>query len=273
MPFAKKIYEKIKKLQTPSVLERISPMLAGIAKFFPGSFEKLSSLEGRYLAINEAVRELGDDISVIEVASGLSPRGLEWASKNFLYIETDLPGILETKKGVFGEIIKEENIKPNSKHIFLPLNAIDYEQWDKIGKDYFGDRNKKAVIVHEGLIPYFNKKEQEIFRDNIKRFLKEYSPNGAWITPDFNLPKKMNEGLIVRFSKKIIERQTKRRFNHFTSQQEVFDFLAAGDLEARVLDNSFIIEKLTCIPKLHLNKTKVIGTLERYKVYLITLKK
>jgi len=50
--------------------------------------------------------------------SGLSPRSLEWINKKFLYIETDLPEILETKESIFTSILKEKNIENNKNHIF-----------------------------------------------------------------------------------------------------------------------------------------------------------
>lgn len=271
MPFAKEIYEKTKQLSL--ILKIIAPTLTWLANFFPGTLERLSSFEGRYLAINEAIKKLGNNFAIIEVASGLSSRGLEWINKNFLYIETDLPEILEKKESIFNNIVKDENIKTNQNHIFLPLNVIDYGKWEEIGKKYFADKNIKIAIIHEGLISYFSKDEQVIFRDNIAKFLQTYSPNGAWITSDFALPRKMSESWIIKLGKKIIERDTKRKLNHFRNHQEVVDFLKYGNLEADVLDNTTVIESLTCVPKLKLNKEIIKEISKTYKVYFITLRK
>ena len=271
MPFAKEIYKKTNGL--PIFFKIITPPLTLLANFFHGTFERLSSLEGRYLAINQAIEKLKDNFAIIEVASGLSPRSLEWVNKKFLYIETDLPEILETKELIFASILKDKNIENNQNHIFSPLNVLDYEKWEEIGKKYFSDKNLKVAIIHEGLISYLSRNEQEIFRNNVARFLRAYSPNGAWITSDFSLPQKINESWIVKLAKKLIERDTKRKFNHFGDYQLITDFLKQGGLEAEVLDNSSVVETLTCVPKLKLDKSRVKEMSKTYKVYFIRLKK
>lgn len=272
MPFAQEIYQTARKFKGKSFLEVIAPVLGYLARFFPGSLERLSSLEGRYLVINEAIKKLGRDISLIEVASGLSARSLEWVNRDFVYLETDLPEMIKIKEQVFDEVAKSQGLRINPNHHFLPLNATNLSEWEKLGKKYFGKKSGKIAIIHEGLVVYLTREEQERLRDNIRNFLTTYSPNGAWITTDFSTQKR-KESLLVAFAKKLIQRNTQREFNHFESPQDVVDFLNAGGLEVEILDNSSVFGKLTCVEKSRMDSSKVREGMVNYRAYYITLKK
>ena len=62
---------------------------------------------------------------------------------------------------------------------------------DKIGKLYLEKGiGKKLIIIHEGLLMYFDKNEKKRFRDNVKYLLENYAGKGLWITSDFFQNKK-----------------------------------------------------------------------------------
>lgn len=273
MPFSKEIYIEARKHRGHSLLEIITPLLAFFVKFFPGTIERLSSLEGRYLAINNAINGLCKDISIIEVASGLSPRSMEFIGSKSLYLETDLPEIINIKKKVICKVTKDLSLTLPKNHHFLSLDATNWEDWQNLGKNFFGGPNKKnIVIIHEGLVAYLTRDEQRILRDNIRRFLAIYSPKGVWLTTDFSLKKK-KERFLVGIGKKLIENKTSRKFNHFGSTNEVMNFLDKGGFEAKIVDNSSLFNKLTCLKKERMNFMLVKKAMLDYKAYIITLKR
>jgi O-methyltransferase involved in polyketide biosynthesis len=272
MPYSQIIYEKTRKFKNKSLLELISPVLGYLAKFYPGSLERLSSLEGRYLAINEALKKLDSKISIIEIAAGLSARSLEWSGQELIYLETDLPEIIGIKEKIFSEISVSQDLETNQNHHFLSLNAINEKEWEKIGKKYFEKKSERVAIIHEGLISYLTDEEKEKLRNNIRNFLSIYSPNGVWITTDFSTYKR-KETAPVSFAKKLIQKNTQRKFNYFENQQKVINFLNTGGLEVRILNNSDIFNKLTCVKKSGMSRAKVEEVMPNYQAYCITLKK
>ncbi len=52
------------------------------------------------------------------------------------------------------------------------------------------------------------------------------------------------------------------------ARAEVMEFLHEGGFRARYVDNNAILDKLTCISKMHLNKGKIKQILKRYQACL-----
>ena len=163
VPFAKEIISLVdsKYLKWVDDLPDYGSALNSNQKFIP-------FIEGRYYSLNRVLSQM-KNIFIVEIAAGLSPRSLEFLNKeNTLYLETELNGLIKLKENILNDIIIKNNLS-NKNLSFLSVNPLKKEDVDKIGKFYEKkSQNKRLIIIHEGLLMYFDKKEKTIFRDNIK---------------------------------------------------------------------------------------------------------
>lgn len=271
MPYAKEIYEKtpfIDKLRKSMILPNfiITPLLY----YNPQVKNIISLLEGRYISTNKALEKFGR-CSVLELAVGLSPRGLDIGNKFDVYIESDLAGIIKTKEKITRQIHENKELKIDN-HYFLPINPLNYDELSKAGEIYKNNsHDSPLVIIHEGLFMYFNEKEQTIMRDNVARLLKEYSPNGAWITPDITT-KKLDEKTLKKIIRRIKRFTNSHSGRYFSDDDEIKSFLEEGGLKREYLIEEDLLHKLSCIKKLGLNKEEVNDLIQNYRISVITLK-
>lgn len=134
-------------------------------------------MEVRYKAINAGLQEKQVN-NIIELACGLSPRGLELASNNKKYVGTDLPGMLSEASYVINGIASRIGIKPGLLH-FEIVNVLDKEQLENAVAHFNGER---FAICNEGLIMYFTREEKVTMAKNVYSVLKQNG--GCWITID-----------------------------------------------------------------------------------------
>jgi len=102
--------------------------------------------------------EGGEIQQVIEVASGLSPRGFRMArrfiNQELLYLEGDLPPMARRKERL---LLKAGLLQQN--HKIIPLNALSEQgplSLSQIAVEHLRPRKKVAVIT-EGLLSYFDR--------------------------------------------------------------------------------------------------------------------
>ena len=265
MPYSNEIYKRIKKIAHVPFFMRIPRPFNRLARFFPRALETVAGLEIRYLSVNDVLKTLDDSWSIIEVASGLSARSLDWSEKYAIYLETDLADMLEIKKGVFAEILQVHRIPTPIPHAFEILNALDYMEWDRLGKTYFPGKRAKIAVINEGLLGYLSLEEKIHLRDNIKAFFETYASEGRWITPDFSTRGRLQASRITRYVRRSLERDTERKFHWFTNRDAVTKFLNEAGFEVSFLSNDTILNKLTCIPKMHLKSDRILQILPNYQ--------
>jgi len=280
LPYAKEIYELVKEVakeyEDPLQKSFLYRIIEKIVKIFnPNMLARMCLLEIRHLAINK-VLENYKDYCVLEIAAGLSTRGLERSKKHSFYVETDLSNMINIKSEIVRKLSNLKNLDfPNNYHI-ISLNALNYEDFKKVGEFIRNNTNSEIVIIHEGLLMYLGDEEKKRFRDNIKRFLKEYSPNGVWVTTDFSFGSrdKLKEGkkdnFFVRMAKRRIEKYTGRKFSLFRNEKEIKEYLR--DFSYQKIPVNSILKELTCINRLNLDKNVVKELVESYYPYVIRLK-
>lgn len=261
IPFSKNMWAELSKIHKKN---SIINSLQKIAYKVPPLKKRFCGQEIRYQSTNYALKK--ENFSqILELATGFSTRGLTSASKYEFYLETDLPKIINLKEKL------SKNIKNEPKLIFSSLNPLNYNELCKVGNKFFkNSKNKKVAIIQEGLITYFNQKEQEKIRNNISAFLKEYCPKGAWITPDFSYRKK---GGLFGFILKIIEIILKRKYNFFENHSKIQIFLEKGGLKGTVLDNSSILKNLSCLKKMNIKIRSIKLIAKDYRPWIISLNK
>jgi O-methyltransferase involved in polyketide biosynthesis len=268
MPYAREIYRAVKQTTTPRLYSGTGSILSRMARFAPQSMSRVAFIESRYLSVNQILKGLGSDYAVVEIAAGLSARGLEWAGSKSLYIETDLPDMLSIKQQVFDKVLLETGITQSRNHHFCPLNALDFNDWERLGQRFFSNGKTNIAVVHEGLASYLSRAEKEKLRDNIGKFFQKYASKGTWITPDFYPYENARKTWILRLIQRRLEQKTRTKMHHFVDRDEIMEFFKMGGFQASSRDGSFIFDQVTCISKVSLNREKIRQALGKYQVYL-----
>ena len=157
-------------------------------------------IEARFKALTNLLAESGIK-NIIEIASGLSPRGLiVTEDKTINYIETDQSGMIQQKEKILRELLKQEK-KDFPKNLqFAELNVLDKENFKAvIAKFPMGP----VAIGHEGLLAHLTREERIQMGQTIKEILKERG--GIWITPDIFTAKQLEELLAEGQGQKVTE--------------------------------------------------------------------
>jgi len=223
-------------------------------------------LEGRYWAMSDAIKRAG--FPVIELASGLSSRGLELS--DFVYLETDLSAMSLLKKKIIDQLPGTEDKKNYLLGSLNPLNLPQISSLaDWFAQKYSGD---SASIVNEGLLMYLSDPEQKQLRDNISFVLGNYFQGGGWLTTDFSSRSVENDDLTTKMIMKKIEQETGRKFNRFRNEEQIHDFLSEGGLNGKVLDNLHLVDQISCLKKLDFSESEIHELMRLCQVWEITLK-
>lgn len=136
--------------------------------------------EMRYKATDAVLDKYACRKNIIELASGISPRGLI-RSRNALcsYLETDLPEIIAEKKAIVtSDILKGDAVNQLK---FLAVNAVDGDQFFAMEHHVC---DGPVAILSEGLVMYLTIAERERLAQNVYQFLRRRG--GIWIIPDFS---------------------------------------------------------------------------------------
>lgn len=225
-------------------------------------------LESRYLLINKLLEQSGVK-QVLELAAGLSPRGLIMtADSSVKYTELDLPSMAHMKKKILAKV-KEI---PSNLHI-VAGNALRLSDLEKATSDF--DKSQPVAVINEGLLRYLNFDEKAQVAKNIRHILKQFG--GTWITCD-TTPKKFlavqDKTTSPGFNKKFITKTGKNFYNNmFEDEHHVKQFFE--DLGFSIQSHSFneVIDELTSPDKLKLNRAETEELLKSGTVVVMNLRR
>jgi O-methyltransferase involved in polyketide biosynthesis len=142
--------------------------------------QKMSTLFlARYLTINRVIAESGTK-QVLELASGISPRGLQWSRENpgSVYIESDLPTLMRTKAKAIRDAIQQDEVVKRGVLHCSGVDALSLASLEHALE--YTDPQASLVVVTEGLLLYFNREEMEAFLSNMRRLLTK-RPKASWV--------------------------------------------------------------------------------------------
>lgn len=220
IPYSKEIAEAVGAEQTARDL--IGDRIVSSGRFSPSMFEV------RYKSINYGLKKIGIN-NVLELACGLSPRGLEIASKGGIYVGTDLPEMYAESSQIIIDIAKRDGIPLDNLHL-QPVNVLNKDELKNAAAHFNGN---KFAICNEGLLPYLNKDEKAKMAENIREIL--LNNGGCWITTDIAF-KALREAIatfssaeakkVIQSAMKNISEQTGREIlqNDFKDTLEVLKF-------------------------------------------------
>ncbi|MEL6178664.1 MAG: class I SAM-dependent methyltransferase, partial [Myxococcota bacterium] len=163
-------------------------MLVAVAKrIMPRVLTERLELSG---AIQDTIETYKPE-QILELAGGASMYGVGWSVKNpeKVYVEVDLPHIVEWKREKVSEIKSKEGLPQTSNYHIETLDLIQADLLDKVGS-YF-DSSKKTLVIAEGLDMYFNSDQHDAFVGNLSRFLGIFD-EVSFVTHDFNVDAPLN---------------------------------------------------------------------------------
>ncbi|HEY4474350.1 MAG TPA: class I SAM-dependent methyltransferase [Candidatus Paceibacterota bacterium] len=174
IPYAQEIFDVVEKIRIdnnePSVPDELKKP------------ERSSLFEARYKLVSRLISESNVN-QILEIASGLSPRGLAMTSdRTVQYVEVDLHGVMNLKRQVAGTL---------KKHLSTITNLF-FEVGDALNRSDLlraSEHFRKGVplaIINEGLLAYLTLEEKTILAKNIHEILSLFG--GVWITPDIIWP-------------------------------------------------------------------------------------
>lgn len=128
------------------------------------------------LRLSEAI-DSGRVSQVIEIAAGLSPRGLRFAKKygdRITYIEADLPGMAARKRKLLGQT--------GPQHRVVTINALADDGPDSLATlAQTLDPVRGVAIVTEGLLNYFDRDHVTGMWRRFARTLAQF-PDGLYLS-------------------------------------------------------------------------------------------
>lgn len=228
-------------------------------------------IEARHKSIFGALAILGCD-NILELASGLSPRGLEITKQHssIHYIESDLPEMIREKRLIASEIMAEE---PRQNIDFLEVDALNLMQVIAAANSLPAG---PVAFVTEGLLPYFYRRKKGIAATIIRSVLARRG--GFWITPDVSDRSRIQAMLEIepRLARliSIISGITKRNIetNAFADMADADNFFAENGLSVRKYEQQKLITNLSSLDILNVGKEerdKVMSMLSRGVVWVM----
>lgn len=158
-----------------------------VGKSLVGGDIKTFLLQRHHLIDHLACKAIEEDgvTQVLEIACGLSPRGVRLCEKykSLKYVEADLPDMAARKHRL---LAAEHLLSP--RHQVVPLNIFSRDSVDSLETviDHAFDRNKPLLVITEGLVNYFSTESISPFWQRLAAALGEF-PTGIYLTDNYPL--------------------------------------------------------------------------------------
>jgi O-methyltransferase involved in polyketide biosynthesis len=133
--------------------------------------------ESRFKSVNRILEERGA-LQVLELAAGLSPRGMDFAQRGVVYVEADLAESSEFKREVVTAVCGQ--VPPNL-HL-CAASVVDSLEFNRCCA-VFSDG--PVAVANEGLLRYLTFAEKRLLCANVRELLVRHG--GFWVTPDIHL--------------------------------------------------------------------------------------
>ena len=202
----------------------VHPLESWAEKFVGGSMR--TTLKQRHRMIDEQLTRLIEqypDLQVLEIASGLSPRGWNFRQKfpHINYRELDLPDMAKVKT----QALKQ--IDMNSPEVLsVDLFTTDFEQVFQVF-----DPARPLVVISEGLINYFSKEMLLQLLQAITGYGQNFKAL-HYLTDIYPEPVKNKLANFIWASSKLLKWMSKSAFSfHFIQPQQIQDFFQQGGFE------------------------------------------
>lgn len=224
--------------------------------------------EARYKVTNRILKERGIR-QVLEIAAGLSPRGLELTENPcVVYVASDLPQILEEEKEIAEAILAKLSSERPNLH-FQPVDCFSLDSLSVAAAAF--KRDRPLAIITEGLFPYFTRAEKMTLAGNIHELLEKYP--GIWITSDVSSKQEMKklspffENAKKRLTRISVSTESTLEDNLFDDENDIKQFFkkAGFKMEEYMFFNVF--DDLSSVKILNLTREELLRIRQILKIY------
>ncbi|HCO08341.1 MAG TPA: leucine carboxyl methyltransferase [Acinetobacter ursingii] len=212
-----------------SLAALVHPLESWAEKYVGGSMR--STLKQRHTLLDDQLKTLIEQhpqLQVLEIASGLSPRGW-WFRQHYpeiTYRELDLPDMAQTKQAAL------QQIEANAPEMLsVDLFTAEFKQ----AFDLF-DHSLPLVVISEGLINYFDKPLLAQLIQSIAEYGQPFKEL-HYFTDLYPEPVKNKLANIIWSSSKLLKWMSRSAFS--------FHFTTPADVETFFMENGFDQVKVT----------------------------
>jgi len=133
--------------------------------------------EARFKSVNQVLEERGV-MQVLELAAGLSPRGMDLAQRGVTYVEADLDESIEFKREIVTAVLGGI---PANLHL-CAASVVDGAGFRRCCEVFSGG---PVAVTTEGLLRYLTFTEKMRLAANVHDLLSQHG--GFWVTTDIHL--------------------------------------------------------------------------------------
>jgi O-methyltransferase involved in polyketide biosynthesis len=133
--------------------------------------------EARFKAVNRILEEHGAT-QVLELAAGLSPRGMDFAQRGVIYVEADLADSTALKSEVVTAVLGQ--IPDNLR--LCSASVLDRTEFNSCSSHFSA---APVAVTAEGLLRYLTFEEKAKLAANVHELLARHG--GIWVTTDTHL--------------------------------------------------------------------------------------
>lgn len=263
IPYAQEIFNALEKLR---IIESESDIPIELKKY-----ERSPLIEARYKIDSKLISE-NNSHQILEIASGLSPRGLDMSSnKDLRYVEIDLPEVIKLKKEIVSSIKDDSNKELNDNLFFESGDALNENDLLK-STNHFKEK-ERITILNEGLLAYLNFEEKTILSKNIQKLLSVFG--GVWITPDIILPENKEKDNTKNTYNKNLQKLTGSTIdaNRFKDKEEAKKFFEDIGFDVEIHNFSEVYDQLVSPKKLNMKNVDVDNLIGSSVAFVMKLKK
>ena len=257
IPFSKEIFDQLE-----NILVRRGEVMPDFIK----DTRLAPQFEARYKLVLHLLNER-DIGQILEIAAGLSPRGMEMSEGNdLIYVETDLPDLIGQKKEMVGKLKKDHS----ANLYFEPANALNLEELSMACRHF--DPKRPIAIVNEGLLRYLSFEEKAVVARNIRALLEKFG--GFWITPDISKKRIIhNNDTVAHGLRDRMNEMTGINIDNNLFDDEAHAVRFFEGLGFKIERHSFMEEKQNLVSpnRLGISDEKVNMLLEPAQVFIMTL--
>jgi O-methyltransferase involved in polyketide biosynthesis len=225
--------------------------------------------EARHKSIVAMIQRAGIG-QILELATGLSPRGLQVTVDPRCYVvETDLDEILAEKRILLAELQRRYRLDVRNNHRLAAANALDLDQLCAAA-NYFKS-GQRLLVVHEGLLQYLSSSETEQVARNIHHLLSRFG--GMWITPDFSLKTDAAHATEAQtLFRSIVAHATDRTLynNAFDSIEHLREYFRGLGFQVEVFNQLYLAPDLASPTRLRLDPALLDDLRPRLRLWSLT---